>query len=252
MSCSFSAILHPFTLKERCKLVSRQLHHLQLENSQLLSLCSEKAKDVEDVRTLLNNTKALLAEKERSRRIKIYQSDAVQTSIVNIERCSSAEKLDRLNDEKQCREIKVKEEQLEIAALDEWFVQEDLKSRLSSLEVLLKHVECGYETEQERQEQLKKETIDYEKEVAQIECSIRGLKCQLNMEETLLKAEETAENKWSVENKVSEEMLERKFLQEEDLQKMIDDVKNQIKNIEEENETLGSCIKGQKKRKLVS
>ena len=239
-------------MKERCKFVSRQLHHLQLENSQLLSLCSEKAKDVEDVRTLLNNTKALLAEKERSRRIRIYQSDAVQTSIGNIEKCSSAEKVDRLNTEKKCREIKVKEEQLEIAALDEWFVQEDLKSRLSSLEVLLKHVECGYETEQERQEQLKKETIDYEKEVAQIECSIRGLKCQLNMEETLLKAEETAENKWSVENKVSEEMLERKFLQEEDLQKMIDDVKNQIKNIEEESKALGSCIKGQKKPKLVS
>ena len=228
------------------------MNQLQGENSQLLSLRSKQVKDVEDVRILLNDTKAILAEKERSRRIRIYQSNEVQTSIGNIERCVSTEKVDRMAAEKKLREIKVKEEQLEIASLDEWLLQEDLQSKLSSLEVQLEHAKCDYEFEQRRQEELKKECNDYKKEMAQMECNIKGLQCQLNMEKTLLKAEESAETKWCMENQVSEKVVEKRLWQKEQLKQMIDGVKDQLKSIAEENDTLGSYIEEKKKAKLVS
>ena len=228
-------------------LVEDQLKQLQHENKQLLSLSTEQTDDLQQTRAWLKSTQILLAGKERSRLLAIYQCHKVREATRHIERCAKGERAERLVAEERLRESRLQEERIGVEILNEMSFQNHLRARLEILKASLKEVEFDVETEEENQKELGERLRSRRQE----EKEINSYSHDLDIEEIKLTAEAITNSSLQFQNNARKE-LEKSCAQEiDELKQKITERKDQIRKLEVENVGLTASSQGQK-AKMVS
>ena len=228
-------------------MASDQLKQLQQENNQLLSLTAEQTEDVQQTRTWLANTKVLLAEKEHSRLIALDKCDKVREATRHIEKCVKNEREERLNVEEGMTKSELQKEGIKVEILEEILFQDDLRARLQTLELTLEQVDREVDNERKNQEELSAVLAS----VSQEGKEIKSYSNNLDIENIQLKAEEITHSDLSFQNKARQELQKSSLREIDELKHKITKKKQEVRNLQSENDGLNSYIRG-KKAKMVS